>query len=410
VKLTEPEIKRSLNCLVILLLGFLNFNLFGGELLTRIETELSQLIDIAKPSVVSITSTVAYQINSTEESSVFPFWGKKNSPAQTLKFHNISSGLILDQNGHIVTKSSVVKHSENIEVTLYNHQTHKAHFIGLDAETGLAVIKIDDVKLTPAKLGEDSDIRIGKWVAILGNSVGVNTSVTLGIINGIREENDLIQLSALINPGNSGSPIFNTDGEVIGIVAARINSGSITLGSTTPFQSFEGAVAYPVKIIHAVTQNLIHQKDAKRPWLGISTQDLSVGSVLITQVVENSPAQKAGLLVDDVVLAISNFKIQTSSELKTFLKTVQCDSALVFSVMRGNQILAFQITPEKWPANEPAGDDSPGFDYYLNSVSFKNNGYMQLEGLPETDALEVLRLKILKLEDDISNLKKQVQK
>lgn len=384
-------------------------NLFGGELLTRIETELSQLIDIAKPSVVSITSTVAYQIQSSEESSFFSLWGKKNSPAQTVKFRNISSGLILDRNGYIVTKSSVVKNAENIEVTLYNRQIFKARFIGFDQATGLAVIKIDHTQLTPAKLGDESDIRIGKWVAILGNSVGVSTSVTLGIINGIREENALIQLSALINPGNSGSPIFNTDGEVIGMVAARINSGSFSFGATTPFQVFEGGVAYPVKVIQEITQQLILKREIKRPWLGISTNDLNGDSVRITRVVENSPAHKAGFQVDDRLIAVANHKLQSSSQLLNLLEKMPVDSTLLVSVLRDRELLNLTVKPTKWPETELSGAESPDFDFYLNSVSFKNSGYLQLEGLPETDALEALRLKILQLEDEITSLKKQVR-
>jgi S1-C subfamily serine protease len=246
-------------------------------------------------------------------------------------------------------------------------------------------------------------------VAILGNSVGVSTSVTLGIINGIREENALIQLSALINPGNSGSPIFNTDGEVIGMVAARINSGSISFGASTPFQVFEGGVAYPVKVIQEITQQLILKREIKRPWLGISTNDLNRDSVRITRVVENSPAHKAGLQVDDRLIAVANQQIQSSSQLLGLLEKVPVDSTLSVSVRRNRQILSLKLTPTKWPENDISGAESPDFDYYLNSVSFKNSGYLQIEGLPETDALEALRLKILQLEDEITSLKKQVQ-
>lgn len=410
--LSEREIKRSLNGIFILLLSFFNSSLYSGELLTRMERELSDLIDIAKPSVVSITSTVAYKVNSTEESSLFPFFGKKTTESQTFKFRNVSSGLVLDQKGHIVTKSSVVKDAEIIEVTLYNHETHPAHFIGFDDKTGLAVIKIDNVNLTPAKLGNNRDIRIGRWVAILGNSVGVTTSVSLGIINGIREENNLIQLSALINPGNSGSPIFNTDGEVLGVVAARINSGSLTFGSTSAFQSFEGGVAYPVEIIQKVSDNLIHNKGRKRPWLGISTQDVPGEeiAVVITRVIENSPAQKAGFLPNDVVLAVSDKKVRTSLDLLHYLKNTTPDSNLVFSIKRGDQILNLEIVPENWPANYPSVAINPNFDYYLNSISFQDNQFVQNEAIFGEELLEELRMKIIKLEEEIARLKNQVQK
>ncbi|MBN1349894.1 trypsin-like peptidase domain-containing protein, partial [candidate division KSB1 bacterium] len=191
---------------------------------------MNRLVESAKPSVVSISSKVNYSYTVASDHSAIPFFDKKEV-TRTFSFRNVSTGIIFNKEGYIVTKSNVVQDAEQIEVNTHDNQRYLAAFIGFNLETGLAVIKIDATDLIPVPLGNSDTIKEGDWITLIGNSMGVLPSVSLGLINGIRKEDDLIQLSAFINPGNSGSPVFNTKGEVIGIVAARLNSENMSTGA-----------------------------------------------------------------------------------------------------------------------------------------------------------------------------------
>lgn len=318
-----------------------------NSVLQKIEREMTQLVEFAKPSVVSISSKITYSYTVSSESSSIPLFSKKRSTTHSLSFRNVSSGIIFDRDGHIVTKSNVVQNSENIEVTLYNQKRYEATFIGFDVGTGLAVIKINEKGLIPAQLGNSAEVKEGALIAIIGNSFGVLQSVSLGIVNGIRPEDDLIQLSAFINPGNSGSPIINTNGKVIGIVAARVNASNQILGAFLSSQPPEGGIAYPINKIRKIAQNIIQNKDKKKGWLGVTADSDrldSSGRVYITGVIENGPAKKAGLRPKDVLLKLNDMQLKSAVELMKFIEDSEPGSVIQLAILRDDKIIPKEVT------------------------------------------------------------------
>jgi len=412
--LIEKYINKCGCGVIVLFLSLFVNPLNAGEILNQLEKELSHLIEIAKPSVVSITSTVSYVYYLPSESSSIPFWGQKSKKKQTIKIRNVGSGLIIDKDGHIITKSNVVQDAEKIEVILFNNEIYLAEFINYDVETGLAVIKITTDDLVPAQLGTTDDIRIGKWIAIMGNSIGVSSSISLGLINGIREENNLIQLSAFINPGNSGSPIFNIEGKVIGIVAARLNAGNLSIGTTDGIQSFEGGIAYPVNLISETSQKLIENRGKKKAYLGIITQDVDGenGLVLIKSVIENSPAQKAGLQENDFLVKVNGKKINNSKELMEIGEKLEPGSKFNLTVKREQEYLDYEITLSERPPHSPPLLTTTSSDFQpVSSIPLINYETAQSKSnWQNVKDIESLNTRIKMLEDEVRTLKLRLQK
>lgn len=393
------------------LLGAHIVHLNAGELFDKLEQELARLIDQARPSVVTIASTIAYVYPASQETSVLPLWGKK-SEKQTIKFRNISSGIIFDPAGYIVTRSNVMQDAEEIMVTLSGNRELKATFIGFDEITGLTVIKINAPDLTPVRLGKKTDIHVGKWVAIIGNSMGVAPSISLGLINGIRPENNLIQLSAVINPGNSGSPIFNLDGQVIGLVVARVNSGDVAFGANAGIQLYEGGIAYPIDLIQSVSRRLIANQDKKKPWFGIKTQDAVAqpGTVIITSIMEESPAQKAGLKPNDVILAVNGQPMTSSIDLKNAMEQAEPGREFKLHVKRDEKYFECSVVLGEWPQKTSPGAPPAAVISNLRQINVDEfTPDLNIYQLNAKD-IELLRLRIESLENEIKQIKSQIHK
>ncbi|MBN2088689.1 trypsin-like peptidase domain-containing protein [candidate division KSB1 bacterium] len=392
--------------IILLIALILISNIYGGEILEQLETELSNLIEVAKPSVVTIASTITYSYIENSKISQIPFWDEESN-RQTYQFRNIGSGLILDHEGHIITRSNAIQQAENIEVILSNQKRARASFIGIDYETGLAVIQINEKPLIPARLGNETGIKVGKWIAVMGNSMGVSPSISLGLINGIRQENELIQLSAFINPGNSGSPVFNIKGEVIGIVAARMNSGEVQLGTQNDIQLYEGGIAYPITLIKKIVKRLIDEKNKKKPWFGISTTDVpgEKKGVLITSIILGSPAYKAGLKADDLVTRVNGKSILNPMELIQMMEQAQPGSSFEITIERAQKSHNFTVVLEEKPT-QIATLTSIVSTTYMSSSSITAT----VPGSYQPKENELLLSRLKKLEEEIIEIKAQLKR
>ena len=367
---------------------FLSLMLFGIEaipatsVLQQLEREVNQLVEIAKPSVVSISSKVTYSYFLSYENSSDPVFQDKGSK-HSLSFRNVGTGIILDKEGYIATKSNVVQDALNIKVSTSNNETYDASFIGFDYETGLAIIQIQAKNLSPIKLGDSDTVSEGDWITIIGNSMGVLPSVSLGLINGIRTENNLFQLSAFINPGNSGSPVFNTRGEVIGLVAARLSTDNQVPNSIFSAPSSEGSIAYPINKIKTIATEIIQNKDKKKGWLGVTTDEnwYSVsGQIKITHVIENGPAEKAGLMPNDIILEVNSLELQSAAELIKSVKNTKPDSIITLKILRNDEILPMQVAIGELP-------DTPNYFPPVFTIP-QIDVYPQQSSIINTDNLE----------------------
>lgn len=411
--------KRNLNFIEILLPAVLvllinSQDLKAGEIFKIIEDELSQLIQLTQSSVVSISSTIPYSYEVASEPSAIRFWGEKSQKRRTVNIKNIASGLIFNEAGYVVTRSSVMQYAEKITVTLYDETTLHAEFIGVDYETGLTVLKIKKSDLIPAELGTGEEIKVGKWIAIIGNSIGVSPSISLGLINGIRHEQDsLIQLSAFINPGNSGCPVFTMSGKVIGIVAARLNVGDANYSPFFESQPLEGGIAYPIDLIKIIANRIILAGGRKKAWFGITTQDLnsSNGPVVITDVTKGSPAYEAGLQHGDILLRINEINIKRSLDLMRLGQTSEPGNEYKVTIERDDKLMEMSIILGEWPQDSDLPKQRVPIQLVDNPSIFDHESFESLNPAYQyLQEINNLQIRVQALETELKNLKKQLKK
>jgi serine protease Do len=240
-------------------------------------------------------------------------------PGGRMKQRSLGSGFIVSDDGYILTNNHVVADADEIQVTFSENEKYEAKIIGRDEKTDIALIKIEvDKKITAAKLGDSDKLRIGDWVVAIGNPFGLGNTVTAGIVSakgriiGAGPYDNFIQTDASINPGNSGGPLFNLDGEVVGINTAIVAPGGGNVGI---------GFAIPINMAKSVMSQLKDKGKVVRGWLGVTIQtvtpeikekfDLEVTEgALIAEVTKDSPAEKGGLQRGDVIITFDGKKVK----------------------------------------------------------------------------------------------------
>jgi S1-C subfamily serine protease len=293
--------------------------------------ELIETIEKISPSVVNINTVRLvhdYYMN------IVPLRG-------------MGSGVIFDNNGHIMTNNHIVEQSEKIEVTLFDGRKFDGKLVGTDRLSDIAVVKVDGDNLPPAPLGDSSTLKVGQMAIAIGNPFGFflqGPTVTVGVISAmhrtIRAEQgvfeNLLQTDAHINPGNSGGPLVSVKGEVIGINSANI-----------PFAQGIG-FSIPISTAKRIADELIAHGKVIRPWLGI----LGVGvneqiaqyyqlpsdkGILVTRVFENSPAFQAGIAPGDMIIEADHKDVKDMGELTKELQSKKVGDDLSIKIQRGPQ-------------------------------------------------------------------------
>jgi Do/DeqQ family serine protease len=259
-------------------------------------------------------------------------------------FQSAGSGVIFDaKNGYIVTNAHVVENANEITVTLQDGRDVKAEVVGSDAPSDVAVLKVKSDGLSQIPLGDSSKSEVGDFVVAIGNPFGLQHTVTSGIISGLSRSGinpdgyeDFIQTDASINPGNSGGALVNLRGELIGINTAILSrsGGNIGIG-----------FAIPVNMAHSVMDQLIKYGSVKRGQLGVSmytvTPDIahslglpSAVGALVSQVVEGSPAEKAGIRTGDVITSVNGQPVKSNSELRNTIGLLRVGDKVDIGLVR----------------------------------------------------------------------------
>ena len=299
----------------------------------------SELAEQVKPGVVNIRTVKIIKGGSPVFRHFFgnPFGGNRNpfdeffGPFQgegnqrDFKQRSLGSGFIIDTEGYIVTNNHVIEDADQIKVILFNDKEFDGEMVGRDPKTDLALIRIKGAKnLKPLEFGDSNKLEVGKWVVAIGSPFGLEQTVTAGIVSakgriiGSGPYDDFIQTDASINPGNSGGPLLNMAGEVVGINTAIIASGQ-GIG-----------FAIPINLAKGIISQLKDKGEVTRGWLGVGIQDLTSEladyyglkeekGVLVTQVFEGDPADKAGIKVNDVILSIDDKAVATGRELSSMI-------------------------------------------------------------------------------------------
>jgi serine protease Do len=308
----------------------------------------ADLAERVSPAVVNIRVTSVARTNSPEQffGENFPFPGFGNrlpQPPREFRRQGSGSGFIIRKDGVILTNNHVVENAQEITVTLSDKEQYKAKILGRDPKTDLAVIKIDaKAELPTAPLGNSDELRVGDWVMAIGNPFGLSNTVTSGIVSakgrtiGAGPYDDFIQTDASINPGNSGGPLFNMDGEVVGINTAIFsqNGGNIGIG-----------FAIPVNLVKTLVPELETKGSVTRGWLGVSVQPVTADlarsfgldkerGALVGDVVANSPAEKAGIKRGDVIVGYDGKNIEEVTTLPALVASTRVGKTVPVEVVR----------------------------------------------------------------------------
>jgi len=258
----------------------------------------------------------------------------------------VGSGVVVDSNGYILTNAHVINNGDakNIKVLFNNGDEKEAEVLWYDSLLDLAIVKVDANGLPVAKLGDSDDLIIGETVVAIGNPLGLEfqSTVTSGIISGLHRSitvdnnliEDLIQTDASINPGNSGGPLLNSKGEVIGINTAKITSG-------------EGlGFAIPINTVKPVIEQIVKTGEYKTVYIGISGMEVELyerqlgvdliadKGIVIIQVANNSPAERAGIMAGDVITKIDDKEIEAMSQLKKALLNYKQGDKATLTILR----------------------------------------------------------------------------
>jgi len=347
-------LKKILLTFIFFNIGFINF--LNAK---PVPDSFADLAERLMPSVVNISTTQTIKTSANPLPFQFPpgspfeeMFKDFNKPTER-KASSLGSGFIINKNGTIVTNNHVINNAEDIIVKVGNKE-YKAKVLGADPYSDIAVLKIDtNEKFKPVKFGDSDKARVGDWVVAIGNPFGFSGTVTAGIISARNRDinltryDDFIQTDASINQGNSGGPLFNLNGDVIGINTAIIapgRAGSVGIG-----------FAIPSNAASNVINQLIKYGETKRGWLGVRIQEVTkeiadveklknVEGALVASVGEKSPAQKAGLRAGDIILKFDGKKIDTMRDLPKLVSNTKVGKTVELEIWRNKKLITKKLT------------------------------------------------------------------
>jgi serine protease Do len=323
---------------------------------------ISKVAEELTPAVVhiDISGTVVQQAPSNPFGSdpfFRYFFGPSQQGEQKVPIRALGSGVIINKDGYILTNNHVVANADSIDVELYDGTKHKAKVIGADSSTDLAVIKIDPTPgMKYAKLGDSDKIKVGQWVVAIGSPRGFDWTVTAGIISakhrtgigalGPTGYEDFIQTDASINPGNSGGPLINLNGEVIGINSLIISAsrGSEGMG-----------FAIPSNMAKDISESLIQHGKVVRGFMGVNIQDITpelakglklkepVKGAIVTDVMPQAPAEKAGIEQGDVITQYNGQNIENVTQLRNLVAATSPGESVKVKVLRDNKEMELTV-------------------------------------------------------------------
>jgi len=351
-------LKNKMNKIKKILITFFLVSFTAQVFAEEVPESFADLAERLMTSVVNISTTTTV-ITSTNPFPGFEFppgspfedMFKEFGTPQKRKSAALGSGFIIDKKGIVITNNHVIQDSEDIVVRVDGDKEYKATIIGQDPLSDIAVLQIDSKeKFKPVKFGNSDEARIGDWVIAIGNPFGLGGTVTAGIISarnrsiGLSRYEDYIQTDASINSGNSGGPLFDMNGDVIGINTAILGKGgSIGIGFSIPSNSAK-----------KVVDQLIEFGETKRGWLGVRIQVVTeeIADVekldkprgaLVASVAEKSPSDKAGIKAGDIILEFNGTKIKEMKELPKIVAQTEVGKTVEVKVWRNKKEITKKI-------------------------------------------------------------------
>jgi serine protease Do len=356
---------------IFLLLVILNFSSIQAR---AVPSSFADLAEKLMPSVVNISTTQTVKTTTNQ----LPFQFPPGSPFGEMfkdfdrpterKASSLGSGFIIKEDGIVITNNHVIANAEDILIRVGDKE-YNAEVLGADPYMDLAVLKMKTKdKFKPVNFGDSNKARVGDWVVAIGNPFGLGGTVTSGIISarnrqiGLTRYEDFIQTDASINQGNSGGPLFNLKGEVIGVNTAIIapgQSGSIGIG-----------FAIPANAASNVIDQLIKFGETKRGWLGVRIQEVTkeIADVeklkrpegaLVASVGQNSPADKAGIKAGDIILEFDGKKINTMKKLPNVVASTEVGKSVELKIWRDKKLITKRLILGRLETSEEFKETKP---------------------------------------------------
>ncbi|MBI4689675.1 MAG: DegQ family serine endoprotease [Nitrospirae bacterium] len=356
------------------------------DTLSKIGNAMAEVAGAVRPAVVNISSTRTIKTQGMP-SPFFndPFFRRffgdefgSNKPRER-KESGLGSGVIVDRDGYILTNSHVIKDADEIKVKLSDKREFKGKVVGIDQKTDLAVVKIDSDNLPVIKWGDSDKMRVGETVIAIGNPFGLNQTVTSGIVSatgranvGIADYEDFIQTDAAINPGNSGGALVNIKGELIGINTAIFSTSGGYMGI---------GFAIPSNMAKIVMESLVKKGKVVRGWLGVSIQQITPElskqfnlkeekGVLVGDVVEDSPAEKAGIQRGDVIVEFEGKETNDPANLRNMVASTLPGKEVSMKLIRDGKTMTVNVIIAELPAEMQKVSGT--FENYLKGVHVQN--------------------------------------
>jgi serine protease Do len=323
---------------------------------------LAEVADATEPAVVNISTTKTVTMQQSPFGNFYNdpffrrFFGDQfNHPGHKRQYKSsaLGSGVIVTNDGYILTNNHVVKDADDIKVVLYDNREFKGKVVGTDPKTDLAVVKIDAKGLPAIKIGDSDKLKVGEVVVAIGNPFALSHTITMGIVSavgrsnvGIADYEDFIQTDAAINPGNSGGALVNTDGELIGINTAIFSKSGGYMGI---------GFAIPSNMAKSVMDSIIKHGKVIRGWLGVSIQNMTPDlaeqfnikedkGALIANVVEDSPAAKAGFKRGDLITKYDGRQVEDATTLRNMVAGTVPDTAVKVTIIRDGKEKTLTVT------------------------------------------------------------------
>ena len=306
-------------------------------------------IEVAQSGSPCVVSIVSEKTNKNPNMFFFGPFDFEDPYQQERKSKSLGSGVIVDaEKGYLLTNNHVIEDAEEIKVILYDKREFEAKVIGTDPPSDLAVLQIEANDLSEAKLGNSDNLQIGEWIVAIGSPFGLhlNHTVTSGIVSAVGRSDviskanfeNFIQHDAAINPGNSGGALFSLDGNLVGINTAIATDGYSRSNAGVGF-------AIPINQVKRVMEDLIGIGKVSRGYLGVYIEDLEENKAkalgikdtkgaFIVMIVDDSPADKAGLKEKDVIIALNSMPIENSNQLRNDVSSMRPNDVVVFSIIR----------------------------------------------------------------------------
>ncbi len=349
-----------------------------------LSTAFEHVAEMVSPSVVNVQSTV--RLASRERRGGQPFGdspfreffgddfferfrgGPGPRGGDGFMRRGQGTGFIVDADGVILTNNHVVENASEINVTLSDGRSYRAEVVGTDPGTDLAVIRIDAEDLPAVTFGDSDELSVGSWVVAVGNPFGLESTITAGIVSatgragvGVADYEDFIQTDAAINPGNSGGPLVNLRGEVVGVntaIATR-SGGNMGIG-----------FAIPSNMATSIMDSLLEEGVVSRGWLGVNIQDLnpglaesfgygSVDGVLVSNVLEDTPADRAGLRTGDIITEFEGEPLEGTQQLRVRVASTPPGREVELTVFREGRERTVEVTLGELASEAPADRPEP---------------------------------------------------